>query len=70
MADPNVDRITILLGSSAAGAIVTALSLGYIAHFELGFSRQEIRTTAVIAAAIIALLLAVEYFGTRLRKPK
>jgi hypothetical protein len=66
MADPNVDRITILLG----GAIVTALSLGYIAHFELGFSRQEIRTPAVIAAAVIALLLAVEYFGTRLRKPK
>jgi len=69
MADPNVDRIAILLGS-AAGAIVAAFSLGYIAHYDFGFSRREIRTPAVIAAAVIALLLAVEYFGTRLRKPK
>jgi hypothetical protein len=70
MADPNVDRIAILLGSVAAGAIVAAFSLGYIAHYDFGFSRREIRTPAVIAAAVIALLLAVEYFGTRLRKPK
>jgi hypothetical protein len=70
MADPNVDRIIILVGTAAAGAIVAALSLGYIAHYDFGFSRREIRTPAVMAAAVIALLLAVEYFGTRLRKPK
>jgi hypothetical protein len=70
MADPNIDRIAILVGTAAAGAIVAAFSLGYIAHYDFGFSRREIRTPAVIAAAVIALLLAVEYFGTRLRKPK
>jgi hypothetical protein len=70
MDDPNVDRIAILVGSAAAGAIVAAFCLGYIAHFELGFSRQEIRTPALRAAAIIALLLAVEFFGRKLSKSK
>jgi hypothetical protein len=70
MADPNVDRIAILLGAATAGAILAAVCLGYIAHYDFGFSGQEIRTPALRVAAIIALLLAVEYFGTRLRKPK
>jgi hypothetical protein len=55
---------------AAVGAIVTALSVGYIAHYDLGFSRQEIRTQAVIGAAVIGLLIATEYFGKKLRKPK
>ena len=58
------------LGNLSAGAIVAAFSLGYVAHYDFGFSRREIRTPALIAAAVIALLLAVEYFGTSLRKPK
>ena len=49
---------------------MTALSVGYIAHYDLGFSRQEIRTQAVIGAAIIGLLMASEYFGKKLRMPK
>jgi hypothetical protein len=32
--------------------------VGYIAHYDLGFSRQEIRTQAVICAVIIGLLMA------------
>jgi hypothetical protein len=36
----------------------------------LGFSRQEIRTQAVIGAAIVGLLVATEHFGKKLRKPK
>jgi hypothetical protein len=55
---------------AAAGAIVTAFSGGYVAHYEFGFSRQEIRTPAVIGAAVIGLLVATEYFGKKLRKPK
>jgi hypothetical protein len=56
--------------AAAAGAMVAAFTLGYIAHFELGFSRQKIRTPAMIAAAVIALLLAVEFFGKKLGKSK
>jgi hypothetical protein len=55
---------------AAVGAIVTALSVGYIAHYDFGFSRQEIRTKAVIGAAIIGLLMATEYLGKKLRKSK
>lgn len=55
---------------AAVGTIVTPVSAGYIAHYEFGFSRQEIRTPAVIGAAIIGLLMATEYFVQKLRKPK
>ena len=47
---------------TAVGAIVTSVSAGYIAHYEFGYSRYEIRTPAVIGAAIIGLLMATEYF--------
>jgi hypothetical protein len=60
----------ILRWLAAVGAIVTASSVGYIAHYDLGFSRQEIRTKAVIGAAIIGLLMAAEYLNKKLRKPK
>jgi hypothetical protein len=55
---------------AAVRTIVTALSVGYIAHYGFGFSWQEIRTQAVIGAAIIGLLMATEYLGKKLRKPK
>ena len=63
-------KIATLRWLAAVGAIVTALSVGYIAHYDLGFSRQEIRTQAVICAVIIGLLMATAYFGKKLRKPK
>jgi hypothetical protein len=56
----------VMLGGMAA---TTALSLAYIAHFDFGLSRQEIRTPAVIGAVVIAVLVAVEFFGKKLRKP-
>jgi NhaP-type Na+/H+ and K+/H+ antiporter len=67
-ADPSDIAISSLL--AAVGAIVTALLVGYIAHYDLGFSRQEIRTEAVIGAVIIGLLVTIEYLGKKLRKPK
>jgi hypothetical protein len=60
----------ILRWLAAVGAVVTALSVEYIAHYDLGYSRQEIPTQAVIGAAIIGLLMAAEYLGKKLRKPK
>jgi hypothetical protein len=55
---------------AAITATTTALTLGYIAHYDLGLSRQEIRTPAVVAAAVIATLMLIEFFGKKLRKPK
>ena len=63
-------EIAILRLLAGVGAIVTAVSVGYIAHYHLGFSRQEIRTEAVIGAVIIGLLMTIEYLGKKLRKPK
>jgi hypothetical protein len=40
----------------------------YIAHYDFDPSRQEIRTAAVVGAAVIAVLLAVELFSKKLRK--
>jgi hypothetical protein len=51
-------------------ATFAALTLAYIAHYEFGLSRQEIRTPAVVGATVIAVLVAVEFFGKKLRKPK
>jgi hypothetical protein len=59
--------ISIVTATSTAGAV--ALSLAYSAHYDFGLSRQEIRTPAVVGAAVIAVLVAVEFFGKKLRKP-
>jgi hypothetical protein len=66
--DKSVERVLnyTMLGAMAA---TTALSLAYIAHYDFGLSRQQIRTPAVVGAAIIAVLVAVEFFGKKLRKP-
>ena len=51
-------------------AAITALSMAYIAHYDFGLSREEIRTPALVGAGIIAVLVAVEFFGKKLRKAK
>jgi hypothetical protein len=51
-------------------AAITALSMAYIAHYDFGLSREEIRTLTVVGAAVVAVLVAVEFFGKKLRKPK
>ena len=63
-----IDRFLTLLMAVSAAAF-TAVTLAYIARYDLGFSREEIRTFAVIAAAIGVALVAIEYFGKKLRRP-
>jgi predicted membrane protein len=70
MVDSSFEKIAAVVLGSGVAAIVAASLMGYIAHYELGLSRQEIRTPAVIAAAIIGLLLVTEYFGKKFAKPK
>jgi hypothetical protein len=67
--ETTVGRVLSFLMSVGVAAF-TALSLAYIAHYDFGLSREEIRTPAVAAAVVIAMLMAVEFFGKRLRKPK
>jgi hypothetical protein len=49
---------------------VTAFALGYVAHYDFDISRQEIRLLAVTAAALIGLMLAIEFLGKGLLKSK
>ena len=63
-------RLVLAFLMSVVAAAFTALSLGYIAHYDFGFSREEIRTFALIGATVIATLVAVEFFGKKLRKPQ
>jgi hypothetical protein len=47
-----------------------AFWLAYIASYDFGLSREEIRAPALVGAGIIAALVAVEFFGNKLRKLK
>jgi hypothetical protein len=66
--ETTVDRVLAYV-MAAFTASAAALSLAYIAYYDFGLSRQEIRTAAVVGAAVIAVLVAVEFFGKKLRKP-
>jgi hypothetical protein len=46
---------------AACTATTVALMVGDISHYDLGFSSLDIRKSALIGAAIVALLLATEY---------
>jgi hypothetical protein len=67
--EKTVDRVLSLMMAMSAAA-TAALSLAYIAHYDLGLSREEIRTPAVVGAVVIGALVAVELFGKKLRKLK
>jgi hypothetical protein len=62
-----------ILVKIAGFLVFVALAVGYVAHYDFGVSRLDIRTSALIGAATIALitvlLWAIEYFR-KLRKSK
>jgi hypothetical protein len=67
--EPSVGRVLAVL-LSAATAVTAALTAGYTARYDFGFSPQQIRTQAVTVAIVIDLLLAIGHYGKKLRKPK
>jgi hypothetical protein len=42
---------------------------GNVTRYDLGLSREEIRAFAVTAAGVGMVLMGIEYFGKKLRKP-
>jgi hypothetical protein len=54
----------------AGSAALAAFTLGYVAHYDIGLSRTEIRHSALIATALIAMLLATESVRRYWHKPK
>jgi hypothetical protein len=65
--EKTLDRVIVIMMATST-AVAVSLWLAYIAHYDFGLSRQEIRTPALVAAAVIAVLVAVESFGKKLRK--
>jgi hypothetical protein len=55
---------------SVVTAAITALALALVAHFDFGLSREQIRSAAMMGAGVITMLVAVEFFGKKLRKLK
>jgi hypothetical protein len=66
--ETTVGRVLALLMNVVA-AVTSAIAFADIARDDFGLSPENIRIFAVVAAAVIAALMAVEFFGKRLRKP-
>jgi hypothetical protein len=54
----------------AGSAALVAFTLGYVAHYDIGLTRIEIRHSALIATALIAMLLGTELLRRYWHKPK
>ena len=67
--EKEVDNVAGFL-MSVLSAAFAAFSLGYIAHYDFDLSPQGIRATALVGAGVIVALVAVEFFGKKLRKLK
>jgi hypothetical protein len=67
------DTFAFMIAVTCFTAPVAAAMLGYIAHYNFGLSRLEIRIPAVVGAVIIAVVIAtseaIDFFCRRLRKP-
>ena len=62
------EGVTIVAAVCVAG--YAALTLGYVAHDDFGFSRAEIRGGATIVAILLAAVVAIDFFGKKLSKAK
>jgi hypothetical protein len=67
--ETSVGRVLAVL-LSVATAVTAALTAGYTARYDFGLSPQQIRSQAVMVAILIGVLLAIDYYGKKLRKPK
>jgi hypothetical protein len=61
-----MDLLTVVSAAGVAGYV--AIILTYVARIDLGLSNGQIRTLAVLAAAIIAAGIALDFLAKRLSK--
>jgi hypothetical protein len=62
------DIVTIASAVCVAGYV--AIMLTYVALCDLGFTREQVCSGAMMAAILIAALVAVDFLGKKLRKAK
>jgi hypothetical protein len=61
-----MDLLTIMSAAGVAGYV--AIMLTYVARIDLGLSNGQIQFLAIVAAALIALGIAVDFLSQRLSK--
>jgi hypothetical protein len=64
--EKTIDRVLGLMMAMSAAA-TTALSLAYIAHYDFGLSPRRDSYTRRGRCRVIAMLVAVEFFGKKLQ---
>jgi hypothetical protein len=60
----------VTVASAVCVAGYGAITLWYVTLYDLGLSRQEVRTGATIIAIVIAAFVAIDFVGEKLRKAK
>jgi hypothetical protein len=55
----------VTIASAICVAAYAAIALCWLALYDFGFSRQEIRGGAMIAIILIATAVAIDFFGTK-----
>jgi hypothetical protein len=61
-----IDPLTVLTAVGVAGYV--AIILAYVARVDFGLSSEQIRLVSIAGATCIALGIAVDFLGKRLRK--
>jgi hypothetical protein len=61
-----MDLLTIVSATGVAGYV--AIILTYVARIDLGLSSGQIRSLAIVAAALIALGVAIDFLSRQLSK--
>jgi len=61
-----MDLLTVVSAAGVAGYV--AMMLTYVARIDLGLSNGQIRSLAIVSAALIALGIAIDFLGRRLSK--
>ena len=62
------DVVTVASAICVAGYV--AITLGYIALYDFGLSREQLRSGAMLAAIVVAALVAIDFFGKKFGKAK
>jgi small-conductance mechanosensitive channel len=62
--------LVVTFAVASGSAALVAFILGYVAHYDFGLSRVEIRDSAFIAAALIVMILGMQSIMRRGHGPK
>ena len=62
------DLVTIATAVSLAG--YAAMALWYVALFDIGLTREGVRTAAMVAAILLGAVVAIDFLVSKLDKRK